>query len=224
MMDLGPVSTRNSGAQAQSGSQADAAADKLSSDFETFLRLLTTQISSQDPLDPMKPEQFASQLATFSTVEQSVRTNDLLERILAGQGAGGSGDLAGWIGREARAPMATRFDGAPVTLHPAPAASGQRHALVVLDASGSEIDRRAIDGSGDPVTWDGRLRTGGRAPDGIYRFVTESYEGESLTASATAETYARVSEVRFAPDGARLLFAGGVEIGIEDATALRALE
>ena len=44
----------------------------LSSDFETFLRMLTTQLQNQDPLNPVDSADFAVQLATFSSVEQQV--------------------------------------------------------------------------------------------------------------------------------------------------------
>ena len=57
-------------------------ADKLiSSDFNTFLKMLTTQLKNQDPLNPMDNSEYAVQLATFSGVEQQVKTNTLLESL-----------------------------------------------------------------------------------------------------------------------------------------------
>jgi len=50
----------------------------ISSDFETFLIMLTTQMENQDPLNPIESSDYAVQLATFSSVEQQVLTNDLL--------------------------------------------------------------------------------------------------------------------------------------------------
>ena len=50
-------------------------------DFETFVKMLTTQLKNQDPLDPMDSANFASQLAAFSSVEQQVLTNNHLETI-----------------------------------------------------------------------------------------------------------------------------------------------
>ena len=37
-----------------------------SQDFETFLKMLTTQIQNQDPLSPMQADQFATQLGSFA--------------------------------------------------------------------------------------------------------------------------------------------------------------
>ena len=39
---------------------------------DAFLKLLTTQMAHQDPLDPMSNEQFVAQLAQFSSLEQMI--------------------------------------------------------------------------------------------------------------------------------------------------------
>ena len=76
----------------------------ISSDFDTFLKMLTTQIKNQDPTNPMDSADFAVQLATFSGVEQQVRTNDLLGDLGAQFGVMGMSQLGAWVGQEARAP------------------------------------------------------------------------------------------------------------------------
>ena len=60
----------------QSTSIAPSSNSALSSDFETFLKMLTVQMENQDPLNPVDSADFAVQLATFSSVEQQVLTND----------------------------------------------------------------------------------------------------------------------------------------------------
>jgi flagellar basal-body rod modification protein FlgD len=47
---------------------------------EDFLRLLVTQLRHQDPLEPLDAQDFASQLAEFTALEQQMRTNELLEQ------------------------------------------------------------------------------------------------------------------------------------------------
>ncbi len=42
---------------------------------DAFLKLLVTQIQMQDPLEPMKAENFVAQLAQLSSVEQLENTN-----------------------------------------------------------------------------------------------------------------------------------------------------
>ncbi|PZX15057.1 flagellar basal-body rod modification protein FlgD [Palleronia aestuarii] len=200
---------------------AATASTKISSDFNTFLTMLTTQIQNQDPLKPMNAEEFAVQLATFSNVEQQVRGNQLLEQMVAQSGGGDLSSLSGWIGREARATMPAMFSGAPITLDPESPIAGSTHHLVVRDRAGTEIHRQSISANGEPVTWTGMVKGGKLAQSGVYDFSVESFEGQNLVATEPVKTYARVSEVRSSPDGATLVFAGGVEIPATDVSAVR---
>ena len=52
------------------GASAQNTAPAMTTDFETFLRMLTVQMQNQNPLNPMESQEFAVQLATFSGVEQ----------------------------------------------------------------------------------------------------------------------------------------------------------
>ena len=48
---------------------------------DEFLKLLTTQMSHQDPLAPMDNKDMIAQLAQFSSVEQMLETNKTLAKI-----------------------------------------------------------------------------------------------------------------------------------------------
>ena len=62
------------------GTDTDTASTSaISSDFETFLKMLTAQMENQDPLNPLDSQDFATQLATFSGVELKGRI-ELFER------------------------------------------------------------------------------------------------------------------------------------------------
>ena len=50
-------------------------------DRDMFLRLLVAQIQNQDPLNPMDPTEFVSQLAQFSSMEQLLQIRQTLESI-----------------------------------------------------------------------------------------------------------------------------------------------
>ena len=125
-------------------SQTESASNALSSDFETFLKMLTTQMENQDPLNPVESAEFAMQLATFSGVEQQIRTNGLLADMVSGLGASGLSQLAGWVGMEARVNSPVVFDGAPITLAPEPDPASDAAFLVVRDATGGVVSREAI--------------------------------------------------------------------------------
>lgn len=196
-------------------------APTMASDFDTFLSLLTAQLNNQDPTQPMKSEEFASQLATFSMVEQQTYSNKLLESMAGQTGAADLASMSGWVDREVRAQMPVRYDGAPVTLDPEMPVAGTRHELVVTDASGRAIDRVAIGANGDQVEWTGMLANGQRAPAGVYAFSVESFEDGALVATEGVATYAAVNEVRNTREGPVLVFAGGVTVASADVTAIR---
>ena len=75
----------------------------ISADFDTFLKMLTTQMQNQDPLNPIDSADYAVQLATFSGVEQQMKTNQLLDDLASQFGVMGMSQLAAWVGQEARA-------------------------------------------------------------------------------------------------------------------------
>ena len=76
---------------------AAAATDKSKStlDYNNFLTLLIAQMKYQDPTDPMKASEQISQLATFSQVEQSVKTNTNLQSLLQASSFSQAADMVG---------------------------------------------------------------------------------------------------------------------------------
>jgi flagellar basal-body rod modification protein FlgD len=61
---------------ASAPSQYDAIAPKQQLDKDAFMRLLVTQMKSQDPLSPQSNQEFIGQLANFSSLEQMQNLND----------------------------------------------------------------------------------------------------------------------------------------------------
>lgn len=202
--------------------QGSAAGSTVNSDYETFLVMMTTQIQNQDPLDPMDANEFAVQLATFSSVEQQVQTNELLTSMTTSLNMSSMADMVGWIGNEARfaAPVAID-DATPITLSPNPAAVADRAVLVVSDADGVEVARQDIPVSTADYDWTPLDADGAPLPPGIYNLSLESYEGDMLLGATEIEHYGVVQEVRASPSGATLLFEGGVEVPSLYVTALR---
>jgi len=65
-------------------SQKASTSEKTSTvGYDNFLRLLLTQMQNQDPTDPMKSTEYMAQLATFSQVEQAVKSNEKLDALLS---------------------------------------------------------------------------------------------------------------------------------------------
>ena len=198
----------------------ESAAATAAGDFETFLSLLTAQMRNQDPLKPVESTEFVAQLASFSAVEQQIRSNDRLDAILAALGGDGAG-LAEWIGKEVQSAAAVPFDGDPVTLEVEPVKDAERAILVVEDAAGTEVARLPVDPAASSLSWAGETVSGPAAP-GAYRFSVE-YLGEAeLLETRPGRVYAEVVELRLGGNEPLLVLEGGEEISAEDVTAIRA--
>lgn len=201
--------------------QAETSEALISSDFDTFLKMLTVQMENQDPLNPTDSTEFAQQLATFSGVEQAVLTNDLLTALTVQMNTTGMAQMADWVGKEARAATPVYFNGSPITLAPNPASAADKVELVVFDAEGSEVQRMEIPKSTEPVEWAGTDSTGGPLSAGIYQFQIESSVGGEVVLSEMADAYARVQEVRSENGQSLLVLEGGISVDATSVTALR---
>lgn len=201
---------------------ASASTATLTSDFQTFLRMLTAQLQHQDPLNPMEATDFAVQLATFSGVEQQVRSNDLLRGLSEQMALMGVSQLAGWVGMEARTPAKVVWDGAEVELWGQPPAGADRTELVIRDEAGKEVARLDVDPGDEPITWSGEGPDDTTLPAGTYVFELHSYSGEASLGSQMLEAYTAITEVRVEGGVAILVLKGGLRAGIADITGLRA--
>ena len=198
-----------------------AKTNAISSDFETFLKMLTTQLKNQDPLKPIDSADYAVQLATFSGVEQQVKTNQLLENLGAQFGVMGMSQLAAWVGQEARAAGPVWMDGDAVTLAPEPKVAADRAILVVRDAAGTVVSREDMPPSTTSYEWFGAGIDGNPLPPGKYSLSTESYSGDRLLGTAPVQAYSRIMEAKNGPLGTTLILEGGIEVAAKDITALR---
>lgn len=193
----------------------------ISSDFNTFLRMLTTQLKNQDPLKPIDSADYAVQLATFSGVEQQVKTNQLLEGLTSAFGVMGMSQLAAWVGQEARAPGPVWMDGDAVSLAIEPKTGADRAVLVVRDTAGTMVSREDVPTTTKSYEWFGADIEGNPLPAGKYSISLESYSGDSLLGATDVQAYARIMEAKNGPLGTTLILEGGIEVAAKDITALR---
>ena len=79
-MTVPSVNTAATADKTQSGAMTKASQTTV--DYDSFLKLLVTQMKNQDPTKPMDSTDYVAQLATFSQVEQSVQMNTKLDSML----------------------------------------------------------------------------------------------------------------------------------------------
>lgn len=190
----------------------------LASDFDTFLQLLTAQIRNQDPLNPADSTEFVAQLATFSNVEQAVQTNDLLKSMSSQMAVQSMGEMASWVGMEARAIMPVPVDGTDKTLLLNTPVIADAAELVVRDTAGQEVQRIAIDPKAAQLKWSGQAPDGSQLPEGLYNLHIESRAGTSELGTSSVETFAQIQEATLV-DGQVILQLPG-DIGLASSAVL----
>lgn len=193
----------------------------ISSDFETFLKMLTVQMKNQDPMKPMDSSDFAVQLATFSGVEQQVKTNDLLKTMGTQLGSMNMSNLAGWVGMEARAATAARYSGTPLTLQPNPASGAEKTYVVVKDSAGNVVNRVETPVSDEPIQWAGVDAAGKPLPNGLYTFNLQSFSQDKIITDEQMSVYSQVVEARVENGQTVLVLDGGAEVPASEIDALR---
>ena len=206
-----------------SSSSSAAASSALTSDFETFIQMLTTQARYQDPLEPLDSTEYSAQLAQFSMVEQQVQGNELLESMAAQLSMSNMAALSSWVGMEARAAAPAAFDGAtPVTVAPNPAALADSVKMMVKDEGGTVVDTIVMPKSADPYELNGVDSSGNLLPAGNDTFEVQSYDAKGeLVLAEQAEVYTRVSETQMVGGEVVLITGSGQAILASSVTALR---
>lgn len=90
-MDVGS-STATTGTQQNTTAQSTGASTL---GYDAFLKLLVAQMQNQDPTKPMDSTEFIAQLASFSSVEQSVKINSKLDALITSIGLNQADALIG---------------------------------------------------------------------------------------------------------------------------------
>lgn len=215
----GPATT--SPAALAAGGAPNGSTSALSSDFETFLRMLTTQMRNQDPLNPVDSADFAVQLATFSSVEQQVQTNNLLTGLGAQMATLGMGQFPGWIGLEAEVRAPVRFTGDPVALDAVVDPRADAAELLATNAQGAVVARSALPAESGPVLWTGRNAQGQPLPAGTYTLSVLSQAAGETIASHEAHMRSRVTETRLDGGDVRLGLENGQSVAPSEVIGLR---
>jgi len=184
---------------AGSGVPTTSAANKasLAGNFDTFLRILTTQLKNQNPLDPLDTNQFTQQLVSFAGVEQQINMNQQLTTLVALQKATQTTSAMSFLGSTAT------VDGTTTKLTNGAAS----WSFAVDKPSTATINIKSSNGalaySGSyPLTpgaqnfnWDGRGNNGVKWPDGDYTLTVTAKDASGATVAVSTEVKGTVDSV-----------------------------
>lgn len=196
----------------------------LTNDYTMFLKLLTTQMQHQDPLNPMETSEYTQQLVQFSQVEQSIQQTSALKDILTQLDGQQLSQASGFIGREARfaTNVAGLSDDAAVWTY---TVTGAPEALkaTVLDANGAVVKVLTLDPSNSGrLEWDGMKEDGTRALNGAYSLTLTAMDRSGDVLDTTINSVAKVKDV-VASGGEIMLGVNGIRMPMSALIAVSAV-
>ncbi len=190
-----------------SGGGTGAAQSTLAETFDTFLALLTTQLKNQDPLDPMKSEQFTQQLVQFAGVEQSINTNKKLDQLVQLQTSSQLNSAVSFIGKtvEVVSDLLLLKDGAAKVSYGLDRNAAQT--IISIVSEGGRTVRTVqgeIAAGRHEFEWDGRDSNGAEVPDGVYGFSVVATDEDEQTIDTVAASFGRVTGIEVVDNAPRL--------------------
>ncbi|VAW18342.1 Flagellar basal-body rod modification protein FlgD [hydrothermal vent metagenome] len=210
---------------AAAGTNANTERQLIADNFDTFLKLLTTQLKNQNPLEPLDTNQFTQQLVEFSAVEQAVKSNDLLSKLVAANAASTTGTAIGYIGKSVEA------SGTATTLKSGNAnwtyeinQAAPEASITIRNAAGTIVftELTELDAGTNTYNWDGTTSSGGTAPEGAYSITIDAKDENGSNISVSTTITGEVTGVEF--DGAEpVLIVGTSRINLSSVKSVSAL-
>ncbi|TGX54197.1 flagellar biosynthesis protein FlgD [Sphingomonas gei] len=190
-----------------------AASSKLNADFDMFLKLLTTQMQNQDPLDPMDTAQYTQQLVQYSQVEQSIEQTSTLKSLLAAFGTQNLMQASSMIGTqvETTSPVSGLSATAPAQWTWSAPRDVASMTATIKDDKGKTIDTFPLvgaTGAAGAFTWDGTTTGGKKVEPGLYKLELAGKDASGTAVIATAHAYGKVSDVELSNGVVRLTING----------------
>lgn len=205
------------------GSKQTAAAQK-----DQFLKLLTFQLKSQNPMKPYDNQEFAAQLAQFTQLEQlsdikslmeeQNKSNNILSRNISNSA------LPGMLGKVAKAYTENfqlssgKSTELGLTIN-TPQADGK---ITIYDSNGNivrsmDIDKTKLSRGDQTMSWDGKDDKGNTLPTGNYTFFADLVDSSGKITEGKTFTSGVIDAVRFKSEGT-VLVVGGFEVPLENVT------
>jgi flagellar basal-body rod modification protein FlgD len=191
----------------------------FTSNFNTFLTMLTTQLKNQDPLSPMDTNTFTQQLVEFSQVEQQINTNNNLQSLIQLQTAGETIQSMPLVGDQIEYNSAT-----------APLQNGNADFSYTLPSNAANVTLAVTDSSGRLVyattgatsagqhsfAWNGETNSGETMPDGAYTLEVMAGNANNQSIAATVQSMGTVSSVAINGSQPTFDLASGITVPMSE--------
>lgn len=214
----------------QTASLTQALSDNNEMGKDAFLRLLTTQLQNQDPMDPVKNEDFVAQLAQFSSLEQLQNINQTLsenqnpEVTFGVEKAIQSNTAVSLIGKnvEISTETVTYTGDGSVEIGYHLEGPANRVDIQIFDGTGNLIhtltDTSPEVGNGS-IKWNGKDGNNQQTMAGTYHIIPYAVNGENNSVIVSATLMGEVTELRHL-NGNPILIINGSEAPLSSVTRI----
>lgn len=193
-------------------------------DQNDFLRLMATQLTTQDPFNPVDNTQMVAQMAQFSQVAGISEMNQSLQRIASSLGGSRLSDAASWIGHSmlVESDVATPLrDGTYAGEFSLP--EGADSVTVSFqDANGAVVHTQTLgtqQAGNVAVTWDGKNEAGDYVAGGPLRMIVTATKNGQTSNAATA-TWTSIGGIQSPAAGGESRLVTGLGL-LEPSAAIR---
>ncbi len=195
----------------------------VADNFDTFLQLLTTQLRNQDPTDPLDTNQFTQQLVQYTEVEQAVKNNENLEKLILLSASNALNGAVNYIGQT----ISTSEQNADLVNGSASwgytsSGNADQATFVVKDNLGNEVfsEVRPITAGVGEYVWNGRKSDGSLATSGQYTLNVNATNDQNETVNVTTSVSGTVDGVDMS-GSEPVLLVGGKEVKLTDVISVR---
>ncbi|HTN54284.1 MAG TPA: flagellar hook capping FlgD N-terminal domain-containing protein [Anaeromyxobacter sp.] len=180
---------------------------------DAFLKLLTTQLQNQDPLNPTDDKEWIAQLAQFSSLEQLQNLGTKLDSLVTGQSSSTELNATSLVGKQVlfNASKVGLVQGSTSAFQVALDVADDSTSAVLADSTGRvvrSLPLGARDAGTFSVTWDGLDDNGQPLPSGNYFLTVAGTRKDGTPVSAQAQIRATVTGVTLDGQTPELVVAG----------------
>ena len=193
---------------------------KSTMEKEEFLKLLVEQLKHQDPMSPMNSQDFASQLAQFSSLEQLTNMSGMMEENMQvdlmltqainntmaasfiGKSVSASGDTA-ILTKDNTVDIEFQLNGQAQKVH-----------INILDSGGNIINNMkigALPKGKHNIEWNGKNTSGDSAPEGEYRVQVIATDAEGNPVGSLTMVKGIITGIKYT-DGTAVFVVNDEEI------------
>lgn len=187
-----------------------------------FLRLLTTQMQAQDPLNPMDNTEFVAQLSQFTSLERLENMSTSMERVALSTAANTSAQMVSFIGKNVEVTSnKVHVDDAG---HVQSANFDLAHDAVDVQVTIKNADGRVVrtvdlgghERGEQTFVWDGLSDDGGPADAGAYTIEIAAKDTEGAPVSVRTTASRKVQGITFKGGVPTLQLEHDEEVGLAD--------